>query len=382
MKSLFETAKIGGLELKNRFVRSATWLRQAEKDGHINDSLIKAYLDLAKGGVGLVITGYAFVCKEEKPNPGMLGAYDDSFIDDFQKLAETAHDHKCKIALQIVYGGTQCTCGKKEAEKMNLLGASAVYNPHTQLTPKRATKEDIKELIKSFGRAALRAKKSGMDGVQIHAAHGYLLSQWLSPYFNKRTDEYGGKPEKRARIIYEVYEEIRRQVGEKYPVMIKLNCDDFMGEQGITKKDTIPIAVKLDRLGIDAIEVSGGNISGVGSFEKTARKWVLQTDKQSYFKEEAAEFASHMKHTKIMLVGGNRDFGLMTKILNSTEIEFFSMARPLLCEPDLINRWQEQSLYKAQCVACNHCFGLEKNDCLMNRHESRVEERKKCGKSI
>lgn len=364
MKDLFERTKIKSLELKNRFIRSAVWMKMAKEDGHLNKEIINLYEDLAKGGVGLILTGYAFISKDEQPNPRMLGIYDDSFIEEYKVLVDKVHMYGSKIALQVVYGGSQSH--HPNTKNMNILGPSAIENRVTGLTPKQATKEELKTIVKLFGDAAVRAKLAGFDAVQIHAAHGYFLSQFLTPYYNKRNDEYGGSIHNRARIIYEVLEEVRKRVGEDFPIMIKLNFDDFMDEgEGLTEAESIEVFKKVDELGVDIIEVSAVNESS-GKGLAPARTGIKSLEKQSYFKDITERIASQVG-AKVILMGGNRTISLMNEILNSTHIEYFSIGRPLLCEPNLINEWIENKEYTPKCVSCNKCWETEPNSCIFRR---------------
>lgn len=176
------------------------------------------YENLAKGGVGTIITGYAFVREDEQPNPGMMGIYDDSFIEEYKELTNLVHTNKSNIIMQIIYGGfmTSFNVGKR-----TIWGPSTMECEATGAMAREMSKEEIKLLISDFENAALRAKKACFDGIQIHAAHGYLLSQFLSPYYNKRKDEYGGNIENRGRIIFEIYKAIRVSVGKDFPIFIK-----------------------------------------------------------------------------------------------------------------------------------------------------------------
>ncbi|MEA4853622.1 MAG: NADH:flavin oxidoreductase [Christensenella sp.] len=362
MKALFDHTKINNLDLQNRFARSGTWLGFAQKNGHLNEAVYKIYEDLAKGGTGLLFTSFAYITEEEHPNNRMIGIYDDSFIPEYHKLAEIVHAQNVKIVAQIVYGGSQNICYEEDKKKMYIIGPSAVFNERSGITPVVASKEDINVLAENFAAAALRAKKAGIDGVQIHAAHGYMLSQWLTPFFNRRTDEYGGDIHNRARIIYEVYTAVRKAVGNEYPVMIKLNCSDFMKEEGLTEEDAMKVCTQLDEMGIDLIEVSGGNTSGVGNFEKTARKHLHKVEDQSYFWMFASQAARRMKHAKIMLTGGNLNYRRMENLLNQTDIEYFGLSRALICEPDLVTRWKKDPEYIARCVSCNGCLNKNGRD--------------------
>ncbi|NFM46416.1 NADH:flavin oxidoreductase [Clostridium botulinum] len=364
MKSLFEKTNIKNLEIKNRFIRSATWDRMSEDDGHLNNEVIKRYEDLAKGGVGLIVTGYAFISKNEQPNPKMFAIYDDSFIEDYKVLVDRVHKYGSKIAIQIVYGGSQSE--HPSAGEMNIYGPSAVKNIVSGITPKEATKEDIRDIVRKFGDAALRAKKAGFDAVQIHAAHGYLLSQFLTLYYNRRNDEYGGDIHNRAKIIYETIEEIRKRVGNDYPIMIKINYDDLMEKNpGLTTEESIEVFKKMDELSIDIIEPSAANLSS-GEANYPFRTGINSVEKQSYFKEDVMKIASEVK-AKVILMGGNRNINLMNEILNTTEIEYFSLSRPLLAEPDLINKWMDNKDYKQKCVSCNRCWDGLSNCCIFNR---------------
>ncbi|MBP2033450.1 2,4-dienoyl-CoA reductase-like NADH-dependent reductase (Old Yellow Enzyme family) [Clostridium algifaecis] len=336
----------------------------AEKDGHINDEIIKVYEELAQGEVGLILTGYAFISKDEQPNPRMLGIYDDSFIEEYKVLVDKVHQHGSKIALQIVFGGSQSH--HPNVNEMNILGPSQVENRVTEITPREATKLEIESIVKKFGDAAVRAKKSGFDAVQIHAAHGYFLSQFLTPYYNRRNDEYGGNIHNRARIIYEVIEEVRKRVGDEYPIMIKLNFDDFMDEgEGLIEAEAMEVFKTVDKLGVDIIEVSAVNESS-GKGMAPARTSIKSLNKQSYFREVTAKIAREVS-AKVILMGGNRNINLMHEILNTTNIEYFSIARPLLCEPDLINKWIKNIDYIPKCISCNKCWETEPNKCILNR---------------
>ena len=366
MKNLFEKTILKNINMKNRFIRAALWENLADNKGHITPELFKIYEELAEGGVSTIITGYAFVTKDEQPNPGMMGIYDDSFIEEYRVLTDMVHKNDANIIMQLAYGGSQT--GLTPPSKV-ILGPSAIENKVSKVTPKEATKDDIKFLIKSFANAALRVKKSGFDGVEIHIAHGYLLSQFLSPYYNQRTDEYGGSIDNRGKILFEIYEAIRKSVGIDYPVLIKINSEDFM-EDGLTAEDSIYISKKLANLGVDAIEVSGGTFSDPNVINNnlffSRTKLPFGKDRESYFKEHAAKLAEEV-NVPVILVGGNRHLDVMEDILNNTKIQYFSFGRPLTCEPNLVNRWVSGDTSKPKCVSCNKCFETYGNRCILNK---------------
>lgn len=364
MKKLFEGVKIGNLDLKNRFVRSAVWMKGTTEDSRLTDFIMDTYGDLASGGTGLIITGYAHISPYEQPNPNMLGIYDDSFVEEYKPFTEMIHEKGAKVALQIAYGGAQSH--HPDASTMKILAPSAVHNKVTDLTPKEATKEDLAEIVQMFAQAARRAKEAGFDAVQLHGAHGYFLSAFLTPYYNRRMDEYNGDIHNRARIIYEVYEAVRAEVGPYFPVMIKLNFDDFMDpHEGLIFDDAIEVFKRLDEMGMDAFEASATNESS-GNGLKPARTRIFTRDKQSYFRETAAKIAEVVK-APVILMGGNKDMDLMEDILNSSEIQLVSIARPLLAEPDLINKWEMDRTHKPRCVSCNQCWTSQPNSCILNR---------------
>ncbi|MGL5478699.1 MAG: NADH:flavin oxidoreductase [Clostridium sp.] len=366
MKSLFDKTSLNGMSMKNRFIRGALWEELADSKGHLTDELINVYEELAKGGVSTIITGYAFITEEEQPNPRMMGIYNDSFIEEYKKFTDRIHSLGSNIIMQIVYGGFMTNFN---TEDRVIFGPSSIQNEQTKTFAKEMTKEDIKYIVNAFSEAALRVKKSGFDGVEIHAGHGYLLSQFLSPYYNKREDEYGGSIENRGRIIFEVYESIRKKVGDDFRVLIKLNSSDYVKEGGLTIEDSLYVAKKLSRLGIDAIEVTGGNESitevAKNNLGAARTKVKLSKDNESYFKDYAIRLSKEVD-TKVILIGGNRHLDVMEDILNNSNIEYFTMSRPLTCEPNLINVWESGNLKEPRCVSCNGCYSTYGKRCILN----------------
>lgn len=370
MTELFEPTRLGSLELKNRLIRSATWEGIAEEDGHINDEILALYEELAKGGAAALITGYAFVIEEEQPSPKMFGAYNDSFIDAYKPLTQMVHDNDSTIMLQLAYGGSFTWFNTKERE---IWGPSAVTNKISGITPKEMTQENIQRLIAAFGDAARRAMESGFDGVEMHAGHGYLLNQFLSPFFNQRSDAYGGSPENRARIISDIFDDMRKKTGPDFPLLIKLNCSDFMGAKGFTFEECKTLCMTLDEKGIAAIEISGGPVFKAPRTEKETTFQVSLPADDSYFSEYAKEIARTIE-APVILVGGNRSIETMERLLEETDIAFFSLCRPILCEPDLINKWKADKTVTPRCTSCGKCFTPTGNSCIQNRKKETQEE--------
>jgi len=361
MRKIFEKTRIGGIDLQNRLVRSATWENMATDQGQMTEDLFKVYEGLARGGVGLIITGYAFVTRDEQPNPGMMAIHDDAFIADYRRLTDMVHEQGSRIVMQIAYGGS--FTGYRTEGRL-IWSPSGVADLATGVVPTAMSGEDIRTLVRAFGAAAERVKRAGFDGVEMHGAHSYLLSQFLNPYYNRRSDEYGGSIENRARIILEVYDEIRSRVGGDYPVLIKINCEDFQ-EGGATGEEILAVASMLDERGIDAIEVSGG---GSGSGERMpVRRRIDAPEKEAYHAPYAARIADQIK-APVMLVGGLRSPGIIEGLLEKTKIELFSLSRPLLSEPELPKRWQGGDRARSRCVSCNGCLKMRKggNVCLLN----------------
>ena len=358
MKS-FESASIGSMKLKNRLIRSATWENMTTEDGHMTPALHRVYDDLSGGEVGLIITGYANIVEEEQPNPGMMGIYNDSFIEEYQKLTHTVHNNGAKIVMQLAYGGTKTTFNVGER---TIFAPSDVPERGTKTQGKAMTKEDIDYIVAAFANSAYRAKASGFDGVEIHGAHSYLINQFLSPYYNQRTDEYGGSLENRMRFLVEIYEAIRDKVGWDYPVLVKLTASDFF-EGGLTFEEVRAICQVLESLKVDAIELSG-NIHG------KAKSMVGQSfdghtlAKEGYFLDYG-KVVSDEVNVPIITVGGFSDIHTIEKVLEETKIQFVALARPLLTEPKLIERWKNGDDRPVKCVRCSKCRTSEGNYCVV-----------------
>lgn len=365
MKSLFDHTNLLSMQLKNRFFRGGVWEDLADKKGHMTPQLFKIYEELAKGGVGTIITGYALVSRDEQPSHGMMGIYEDAFIEEYRELTEMVHKYGVNIIMQIGYGGSRTM---QQSKKRVIMGPSSIENQVTHVTPIEMSKRDIRHLTYKYGEAALRAKKAGFDGVEIHAANGYLLSQFLCPYYNRREDEYGGSIEGRGRIVFEVYQKVREEVGEGFPVLVKINCEDFM-PKGLTKGESLYVVTRLVELGVNGIEVSGGNECSTYVLENDlgpARK-IASTNKEQecYFKDYATKLAERVD-VPIILSGGNRHLEVMEDLLNHTKIQYFSMTRPLTAEPDLIKRWKNSDRKEIKCISCNACYKTLEKRCIQN----------------
>ena len=268
------------------------------------------------------------------------------------RLAEVVQAAGGKLVGQIVHGGGQASRDANGGR--DLVGPSAVDSPGYKEAPRELTTSEVEGLVAAFASAAGRLLASGFDGVQLHGAHGYLLSAFLSPLRNRRTDRYGGGLEGRTRFSLEVYEAVRAAVGPDFPVMIKLNAHDFL-EGSTTEEDSCALAAGLARAGIDAIEVSGGT-PGSGKLG-AARPNVLTSADEAYFLPQARAIRAAAPGVPLMLVGGIRSPERIRELLEAGDADYVSLCRPLIREPALPRRWEAGELSRAACVSCLGCFG-------------------------
>lgn len=348
MNKLFESSTINGMVLKNRFVRSATWEGMAKEDGTCTPGLVDLMATLAKGGVGLIITGHAYVRSDGQASPQQLGVYKDELIPGLEEMTRAVHEQNGKIVMQLAHAGFRAI---GELTGQPPIAPSAVET-ESKLPQKEMTIQDIKEITQAFAQAAARAKKAGFDGVQIHSAHGYLLSQFLSPLYNHRNDAYGGNIQNRARALLEALKAIRMEVGPDYPIMVKLNTQDFV-ENGLTLKDSVQVGSMLAKEGINAIELSGGLPT---AFKLgPSRMGIKSKEKEAYFRDEARAFKEKIQ-VPLILVGGIRSYHIAKGLIDGGVADYISMSRPFIREPSLINRWQAGDIRKATCISDNQCF--------------------------
>jgi 2,4-dienoyl-CoA reductase-like NADH-dependent reductase (Old Yellow Enzyme family) len=351
MTKLFERTSINGMSLSNRFVRSATWEGLADKDGSVTPRLIEMMMELVKGEVGLIISSYAFVIPAGKSGPGQLAVYDDRFLPGLREMVQAVHSTGGKIALQIVHGGIFANFQLTGVEP---IGPSA-GEKDSQPTCRPMSTENIAEIISAFTRAAVRAKQAGFDAIQIHAAHGFLLSEFLSPAFNRRTDEFGGTLENRARLLLEVVRSIRKAIGTDYPILVKLNAEDFL-ENGMTREEAVQVSQMLEEASVDAIEFSGGTVASPKTL-MPPRPGMLKVPENEVYYRETARLYKQKVNIPLMLVGGIRSYQVADALIESGTADYIALSRPLICEPGLVKRWRECDLRKAECVSDNECFG-------------------------
>jgi 2,4-dienoyl-CoA reductase-like NADH-dependent reductase (Old Yellow Enzyme family) len=373
---LFESAKIKNLELRNKFVRSATCDGRADRNGHVTENQIEFYSKLAEGGVGLIVTGIVSVHESSKFLPCQNLITSDDYLSGYKQLTDAVHEKGAKIAIQLYHAG-RASALIHGSEESNLAPSYIHEDPYfnsdlgidhfIRSRNYRAMSEDeIYEIIEAFGDAAVRARKAGFDAVQLHGAHGYLLSQFLSPFSNRRNDKWGGSLVNRLNFCHEIYKDIRNKVGEDFPLFIKLGVQDgFPG--GLEFSEGKRAAQYMSEWGFDAFEISLG-LRGSTQDDGEARKKINSVDQEAYYRSWCKEIKETV-NVPVMMVGGLRSFELMEKVVLDREADFVSMSRPFISEPGLVNRWKNGDRKKAECISCNKCGEIlskgEPVDCVL-----------------
>ena len=321
MKTLFDETTLRGIKLKNRAWRSATWLGLADANGFMTDAIISTYETLAEGGAAVIVTGLTSVSATDAHIGGECKFYDNRFIDGHCRLTDAVHRHGARILLQT----------------------AMVDGPVDELTTAQAD-----DIVATFGDAAQRAEQAGYDGVQIHAAHFFYLSKFISPLFNHRTDGYHG-----SGILPAILSDMRSKTSRKFCITMKINSsDEYPG--GITEDDFLVTSRLMAEAGIDAIEVSANG---------TSRTGIRAGVNEGSFLEAAAHLAGEVE-VPVVLVGGLRSVEFIGQVLNNTKVEYISLSRPLIREPNLINRWQQGDTAPSKCVSCNGCYRTEGHQCV------------------
>lgn len=347
MSILFEPTIINGMSLANRFVRSATWEGMAATDGTCTDRLTDLMVELADGGVGLIITGHSYVSREGQAGPWQMGIHDDATLRGLTQMTEAVHRRGGKIALQLAHAGAQAA---SSLSGLDAMGPSVIHENGTAIC-REMNQKDIDRVVRAFGDAASRAKHTGFDAVEIHAAHGYLLSQFLSPAINQRIDEYGGALANRGRMVLEVLRGVRLAVGRNYPVLIKINSEDFF-EGGFSIEDMLDLSALLEEAGINGIELSGGTRNGR---YQAVRLGAVSKENEGYYRDAARRFKQRIR-VPLILVGGIRSLDVAERLAAEGTADYIALSRPLICEPDLVSRWKNGDTTKSACVSDNRCF--------------------------
>jgi 2,4-dienoyl-CoA reductase-like NADH-dependent reductase (Old Yellow Enzyme family) len=379
MSVLFEKSEIKGMELNNRLVRSATHEAMADENGFPTERLFKLYEGLAKGGVGLIITGYAYVARDGKSN-AMLGIDSDELIPRYRELVNQVHQNGAKIAMQINHCGRQTT---KEMIGSQPIAPSTVKEKVFLVKPQEMTEDDIERIIEAFSQSARRVKESGFDALQLHGAHGFLINQFLCPHTNRRQDKWGGSVENRMRFLNAIYDNCRKQVGDDYPILIKINGYDNM-KNGLKQDESLAMAKMIAELGFDAIEVScgiaedgGSTVRGDLPLDVILDEWDMYKNKnflfrfimkrhgnklikplpftQQYNRESAGRIKEKV-NVPIFVVGGMIDPSAMEETIKKGDADYISLSRALITDPNFPNKIKAGDRKISRCIHCNLCL--------------------------
>lgn len=378
MSVLFRPGKIGTLELRNRFIQSATYEGLAKISGEVTEPLLKRYQRLAKGQIGLIIPGYLYVHPLGKAMKFQTGIHSDEMIPGLKKIVDAIHQEGGKIAFQLAHAGRQT---KKALIGRNPIGPSSTgRDPVNFVKPDAMSQNQIQEVITAFGKAAKRVVETGADGIQLHAAHGYLINQFFSPFYNQRTDQWGGSDENRFRLLKEILLTIKKEVPDNFPILIKLNTNDYTPKEGVTPLLANKYSKWLVDLRVDAIEVSCG--STIYSFMNMCRGDVPVTEitnglpwwmrsfgklslnrlvdkynhEEGYNLDAAKTIKPNLGQVALCLVGGLRKKEMMEMIINNGHVDFISMSRPFIREPLIVKKMIEGKANTVSCKSCNKCL--------------------------
>jgi 2,4-dienoyl-CoA reductase-like NADH-dependent reductase (Old Yellow Enzyme family) len=352
---LFTPVRIGTVSVPNRFARSATHDFMAEDDGSVTDRQVALFRRLAEGEVGLIIAGHAYVSSAGKAGPRQSAVDDDRLVEGLSRIPREVHQFPSRVFLQISHSGRQT---KEKICKCTPLAPSAVYEPVFKVMPRAMTSDEVRNAVGDFIRAGHRAQLAGFDGVQLQVAHGYLLSSFISPYTNRRNDEWGGNIEGRTRIVTEIVRGIKQAEGSEFPVIVKLNSSDFFSG-GLDLEESFQVARILATSGIDGIEASGGmSEAGKGSMWPGLRT----EDEEGYFMAGAARLKAALRVPTFGL-GGLRTFKVMENVVRERRADLISLSRPLIRDPGLVRRFRLGEIQKSDCISCNKCLNPRGIEC-------------------
>lgn len=359
MADIFTDWKLGSLDIPNRLVRSATWEGMADENGAVTPRLAEFMEDLAKNQVGLIISSNLYVAANGRAQAAQAGIHSNDMLPGLSRMVAAVHKHKGIIAAQIAHGGGHTKSAFIGGGQP--VGPSPFFNPLHQEQVAELSRSQIEDIIAHFGKAAVRAREAGFDAIELHMAHGYLANQFLNPVTNTRNDEYG----QRALFALNVYKHVRQEVGAAFPVFVKINSED--GHEGMqTIDDTLPVAQELDKLKVDAIEVSGGIRMGAGLkfSELSPSRRAMKPSDEGYFFNNAIKIKERVK-CPVISVGGWRSRDRIEEALD--HVDAVAMSRPFIAQPDLPRVLRENG--KSKCISCDKCFAIAAEQglaCILN----------------
>ena len=384
MSTLFTPIQLGPVEIQNRFIHSATYEGMALPTGEVTDEIVKRYRNLAKGEVGLIVPGYMYIQSNGRVFVHQIGIHNDDMIPGLKKLVQAVHKEGGKIVFQLVHGGRQTT--KSVAGAVPIGPSSFDRDPLNLVKPRKMEEKEIQGVIKAFSQAAKRAVAAGVDGIQIHAAHGYLINQFLSPFYNRRSDQWGGTDENRFRFLKAVYQEIKSSIPEDRMILIKLNTNDYTPKQGVTPPLAAKYAKWLVELGIDGVEVSCGSthysfmnmcrgdvptwdfVEGLPWWKKPVGWLMMKMLEGKYDLEEgynvdaAKKIKPELGTIPLSVVGGLRRVEHMDEVIENGYADMISMSRPFIREPFIVKKFKEGKAKAVSCVSCNKCLAAAANN--------------------
>jgi len=384
METLFSSLTYGNVQIKNRFVHSATYEAMASETGEVTDALLNRYKLLAQGDIGMIIPGHMYVHPLGRTGRFQTGIHRDELIPGLKKLTDAVHNEGGKIFFQISHAGRQ---SRKELIGRRPLGPSRFdRDPMYLVKGAEMTMEDIQEAITSYGKAARRAAEAGADGIQLHAAHGYLINQFLSPYFNKRRDDWGGSDVNRFRFLKEAVLACREHIPERMPLGIKLNTQDFTPREGIIPPLAAKYAGWIRELPVDGLELSSGStyyaafnmsrgevpvedlVKGMPGWKKPLGRMALKKMvgkyklKEGYNLDAAKLVRPRLNGTRLAVVGGFRSLHHMEEVVEKGHADLISMSRPFIREPHLLKNFRNGKQDRATCRSCNRCLAAAANE--------------------
>lgn len=320
-----------GTTIKNRFFKSAMSEGMGTRDFQPKKNITTLYKRWAEGGTGLIITGNIMVDPKGTAEPGNIVFDKNSNMEILKNWANQGQQHGAKVIVQLNHPGKQAP--KTVSKQTVAPSAVPLGNGLNKLfsTPRALTTSEVEELVQKFVTSAKVAKEAGFSGVQIHAAHGYLISQFLSPHDNRRTDKYGGSLENRMRFLKEIYLGMREELGKDFTIGIKINSTDFK-EDGLTEEDSLKTIIELANLGLDFVEISGG------TYERPAMMGATSKSTNQVFFAEYSKKLKQKIEIPVVVTGGIRSINAMNTLLNDNTTDFIGIARPLTIDPNIPNK--------------------------------------------
>jgi 2,4-dienoyl-CoA reductase-like NADH-dependent reductase (Old Yellow Enzyme family) len=281
-----------------------------------------------------------------KCHPEMVGIHDDAVVPILYDFVKVVHQEGAKIAAQINHGGMQCS----PEVVQETMAPSAIDTSFLSRPAREMKTEEVFMIIQAYAQAARRVKEAGFDAVQLHGAHGYLINQFISPFVNRRQDEWGGDFHGRLKFLREITQAVREQVGNEFPILIKLGMEDGV-QEGLTGEEGVAVVAKMESMKLDGIEISGG-IQAANS-----KKGINSKKKEAYFRPLARK-ARPVTTLPILLVGGLRSREIMEDVLNSGDADFISLCRPLINNPEFPNLLRSGTRTVSDCISSNNCWPL------------------------